>query len=133
MITSTGDPIAAANWAATEAPEPLREAAVGEVVARWAQVDPFAAAEWIGELPPGTVGDESIVGLVDQIAWDAQHAFAWGATISSDKTRTEKLGQIVGRWSLYAPDAARSAIEQADLPTDTKSHLLKSAFGNDND
>ncbi|MEZ5327597.1 MAG: hypothetical protein R3F19_21335 [Verrucomicrobiales bacterium] len=130
IIESTGDPQAAANWAATGAPEPLREAAVGETISHWAQIDPFAAAEWLSSLDPGTVGDEPIVQLVDQIAWDPEHAFAWGATLSSPEMRGKKLAEIANRWALYAPDAARSAIEQADLPVETKATLIHSIFEN---
>ena len=83
MIHTLGDVEAAANWAATVPPEPLREGAIGEAIDQWASVDPFAAAEWLGSLPEGAASDAAITGLVDEIEWDPET----GVRVGSDHRR----------------------------------------------
>ncbi|MEZ5327599.1 MAG: hypothetical protein R3F19_21345 [Verrucomicrobiales bacterium] len=131
IINATGDRRIAADWAATGAPEQLRESAVGRAVQLWAASDPFAAAEWLGGLPAGSVGDEPVVRLIDQIAWDPEQAFAWGATIVAPDLQAKKLGEIVDTWSVYAPEAVRNAIEASTLSPETKAALMQQTPGLD--
>lgn len=131
LVQANMDPRVAAEWASTALPEPLRDAAVAEVMEGWASIDPASAAEWLITLPEENRSDSAVGKLADEIAWDPPNAFSLAGMITSPEARIAKLGEIARNWSVYAQDEMSAAIEASNLASSEVEAILRIVDGNE--
>lgn len=118
-------PREAADWAMTlpESGE-VQLAAVSEVAENWLRTDSLAASEWITQLPDGKTRDTAAGRVVEQIARsDHESAFAWATSVSDEGYQTELMHHVLEGWKASDPDAARAAINGAELSTTQREHF----------
>jgi len=120
-------PSEAAAWAGSLPDGKVREEALGKVAGEWARYDPEAVSLWINQLPQDRSRDAAIGQLVKQIAnTDPESAFTWASSVGSDTKREEVLKAAASAWKAQNPEAARNAVQNADLPEDVRARVLES-------
>ena len=118
------DPPAAANWAVGLPEGKARDAAVAAVADQWAGSDTMAASTWINNLPAGPSRDQAAARLIDKIApTDPGAALAWAANIQDPERQWQSLKNTVNSWKVYNPEAARQALDGANLDEATRTKL----------
>jgi hypothetical protein len=117
-------PTDAAAWALTLPDGKIREEALGQVAGEWARYDPTAVSEWINGLPPDRSRDAAIGQLVNRIVrTDPESAFTWAASVGNAEKQAEALKSAALAWKAINPEAARAAVQNAQLPEDIYNRL----------
>ena len=109
------DPAAAMEWAQGL---PAADAvAVSTLAARaWIKQDPWSLADDLLERPEGAPRDAATVALVESVQREQPDtAWAWSSRIGDPALRGEWQRAVIQRWSNAHPEAARVAVEQAQL------------------
>jgi len=120
------NPAAAANWAAGLPSGSSRDDGLKAVSRAWSQYDAVATAGWLGTLEAGSSRDAAIQPLVSQVRnTDPETAFSWAASISDENERFNQLRQTLSSWRGSDIDAARAALDAADLSPKDREKLLK--------
>lgn len=119
------EPTAAAEWAST-LPESHRSNVYGQITENWIQHDPVAVTEWIQEMPLNNSRDAATQKLVNSISSiDPDTAFEWAETISDETERHNTIRNLIYRWENSNPEAARSAVEAANITEKQRERLLR--------
>ncbi len=119
-------PAAAAQWAAGLPSRSSRDDGLKAVSQAWSQYDAVATAGWLGTLEAGSSRDAAIQPLVYQVRnTDPETAFSWAASISDENERFNQLRQTLSSWRGSDIDAARAALDAADLSPTEREKLLK--------
>ncbi len=119
-------PTDAAAWAGTLPDGKIRENAYGQVAGEWARYDPEAVSVWINGLPHDRSRDAAIGQLVDRIAkTDPESAFTWATSVENGEKQAEVLKSAATAWKALNPEAARAAVQNADLPEDVRARLME--------
>jgi hypothetical protein len=115
--TMTNPQAAAADALKENDPQLLRN-----VAAKWAEIDPGAAAAWARQLPAGKAGTEAIVSLMP--TWtqrDPQAAADFIADLPSGDAQNEAAVSAVSAWAYTAP--AEAAQWVSDFPEGSARNL----------
>jgi|LakMenE18May11ns_1017448.scaffolds.fasta_scaffold9848376_1 hypothetical protein len=84
-----------------------RLAASEKLTALWATMDAIEASAWLQKLPPGSLRDYGIKGLVEAIApKDGRSAAEWVESIQDPAFRAVTAESVVARWATYDKEAA---------------------------
>lgn len=121
---AANDPAAAAQWIADFPAGRLREYAIENVAQSWIKTDPVAAVNWLKRLPATErdTGIHAVAGsLVDSFP-DLALQLAVG--ISAHALRERQIQRAAQAWLATDPAAARTWIEQSNLPAAVKQRLL---------
>lgn len=111
------NPSAAAAWATQFSEGPLRENALAVVARQWGLRDWNSTAGWLQTLPMGPSRDSAIDAFVTSAdGYDIKLALEWANKMESPEGRAARVGQTARRWLRENNVAARSWIEQAQLP-----------------
>ncbi|MCB1130282.1 MAG: hypothetical protein KDN05_04075 [Verrucomicrobiae bacterium] len=120
------DPAGAADWAVTLPPGLARDAGLKSVAQAWSSYDAIATAQWLGTLEAGSSRDAAIEPLVQQVRQtDPATAFSWAASISDSVERYDQLRQTLQSWRSSDPQAARAALDAADISDGQRRKLAK--------
>ncbi|MEM7386425.1 MAG: hypothetical protein AAF514_15905 [Verrucomicrobiota bacterium] len=120
------DPRATAAWANGFQDWWMKQPAVAGVSAAWAREDPVALSRWIQKLTPGPARNNAINNLVKNVApADPGSALRWAADVTDHtEKRMGLMQQVVDQWSRFAPEEARSGLEQLSLSESDRRQLL---------
>src|SRR5690606_21485714 len=108
------DPAAAGEWlrGATSLDEPVRTNAVAVLVPQFANADPSSARTWVFDLPPGTVRDAGLSGLVTYGAQRGEIDTALLNAYNSPEARDRALVGAMRTLGTTNPALGRSLVEQ---------------------
>lgn len=119
------EPEAAARWIGRFPDGPVRRQAIGSVADRWIESDPIAAIAWQRALPFGTDRDAvfqaSAGSLVRQYP---DLALLLALEIADPLVREEQVERAAVAWLAAAPDAARTWLTGATLPSTLQRRIL---------
>ena len=120
------DPASASTWAAALPNGQSRDEGLKAVSKSWSQYDAVATAQWLGTLEAGSSRDAAIQPLVNQVReTDPNTAFSWAASISDDNARLNELRHTLKSWRDSDLNAARAALNAADLSNKDRESLSK--------
>jgi RNA polymerase sigma factor (sigma-70 family) len=96
------------------------------LMAAWADVDPFAAAEWLSKQPREKDLDSATAELAGKLAQsDPERAFQWAKTIEAEYVRREVLANSFKAWHKTEAAAAEAALRDSALPDAEKQAVLE--------
>ncbi|MGB0344209.1 MAG: hypothetical protein ACPGGJ_02350, partial [Coraliomargarita sp.] len=82
--------------------------------------------KWVESLEAGPARDQSVAVLVQNVSdSDPEAGFIWAQTLGDDGKRERSLKQSLKKWVQRDPEAAKNAVDAADLPEEEKKPLLK--------
>ena len=106
-------------------PDNVRSGVTSELIDRWYDTDPFAAAEWLKRQPAGPFKDEGVSAIAMEISGEnPETALAWTKSIASAERRQDQEKAILRRWMMNDAAGASAWIRTAQLPPETKAELL---------
>lgn len=106
-------------------PEGARAGLTSELIDRWYDNDPFAAAEWLKRQPAGAARDEGVSAIAMEISGEnPETALAWTKSIANAQSRADQEKNILRRWMMNDAAGASAWIRNAQLPPETKAELL---------
>ncbi|HUS36527.1 MAG TPA: hypothetical protein VM680_14340 [Verrucomicrobiae bacterium] len=110
------DPDAAFRLAG-EMPAEAQPKLYHDLMRGWAFEHTAEAGQWLNTLTPGPARDSAIEGYVSVIdGMDPAKATQWASAINEPTKRIEVIFQAVDRWFNKDPVAAKTWIDQADIP-----------------
>ena len=119
------DPVAAAGWTAQFAEGPLREQALWQVAREWGLRNWNDTSSWLAQLPPGPSRDSAIDAFVTSAdGYDIKLALEWANRMENQEKRALRVESTAQRWLGENPTAARTWIQQAQLPSGMAQRLL---------
>jgi hypothetical protein len=105
---------------------PIPRQGLKAVSRSWSQYDAIATAGWLGTLPAGSSRDAAIQPLVSHVRdFDPGTAFSWAASISDENDRLNELRQTLQTWRGSDLQAARAALNAAELTAKERKSLGK--------
>ena len=109
-------------------PDAARSGLTSELIDRWYDTDPFAAAEWLKRQPAGPARDEGVSAIAMEISGEnPETALAWTKSIVNAESRASQERNILQRWIRNDAAGASAWIRTAQLPPETKAELLGSS------
>jgi hypothetical protein len=122
---AASDPVASAAWSSELAEGPLRDVAMSMVARQWALSDWNAAANWLQKLPMGSSRDVAIDAFVTSAdGHDIKLASEWANQMEDPESRATRVEQMARRWLREDNAAARTWLENAQLPSGLAERLL---------
>jgi hypothetical protein len=107
-------------------PEDARSGLTSELIGRWYDTDPFAAAEWLKGQPAGPSKDEGVSAIAMEIAGEnPETAIAWTKSITNAQSRQEQEKSILRQWMRNDEAGASAWIRTAQIAPETKAELLR--------
>lgn len=121
------DPAATAAWTAGFPEGPLREQALSLVARQWGLKDWNATSSWLETLPAGSSRDAAIGSFVTSAdGYDIKLALEWANRMEDPDNRAQRVEETARRWLRENNAAARSWIQNAQLPSGMAEQLLSS-------
>ena len=90
---------------------------VTDIVRRWSDQDPGAAANWINTMPTGAARDAAAAALASSVASsDPTAAVGWAQSIGDEGTRTSALQRVSQRVLWRDPTNGAATLQSAGVP-----------------
>jgi len=107
----------------------IGRASYAEAFRLWMEDTPYAALQWLGKQPSGTVKDAMLEMLLkNPYAKDPKEALDWAAQISDPQLREACSGSDMWRFMEKDSDAVLQAIANSPLPPEEQIALRKRLF-----
>ena len=120
---ATTDMEGALEWAASLPDGEVRNAAIAMPLHFWLDSDPHAASRWVSQLEDDALRQHAVSQLASSVRdSDPEAAFIWAGTLHGDE-RLATMRRALRTWRETDPEAARRAIQSADLTEDERAEL----------
>lgn len=120
------DPKKGAEFMLRNATEADRPKAYSHIAAMWANQNPNAAGEWLGQQPQGPELDEARTVFAQTVASkDGESAIAWAKTITDPAQRVNSVQNVWKTWRKTDALAADAALQNAGLSAEKVQQLLQ--------
>ena len=119
------DPEKATQWAFTLPEGKQRTEAMSDIIYVWGRYDIESVANFalgLNEGPERDIAAKSIVSNLRKS--DPEAAFLWAASIGNQKQRERTISDSVRYWKDIDTEAARTAVQNADISEKTKERIL---------
>jgi hypothetical protein len=114
-------------WMKREGGHPGESYKLSRMIDAWAEIDVFGAAEWLAAQPLTDAHTGAISSLSQKLTRDdPEKAFAWAAAVPDERARKNALGYAYKAWFKMEPEAARAALDAAELSEEHRAELEKS-------
>ncbi len=108
--------LAIAWWLERESGFPALDHRLGSLIDAWSEVDVFSAAEWLAQEELTNAHARAVQSLSQSLTReDPERAFAWGLAVPSESLRKRALRHAYLAWVKKEPEAARAALNAADV------------------
>jgi hypothetical protein len=119
------DPAAAVAYVAQQPDGENKTGEIETIAATWEENRPSAANQWLASLPAGPAKDAALQAAANSANPAAGETLLAG--VGNDQIRVATETQIANNWMDSNPTAARTWIQNSDLPQQTKDLLLGGA------
>ena len=117
---------AAGDWVMALPEDDHRKRAVVQLVDTVSDFDLEGAANFVLTLNDGPERDAAAQRISYEMRdYDPESSFLWANSIADDSSRSSQVRQSLNSWKRSDPEAARAAIQSADIPEDQRQHILE--------